>query len=313
MLPSAKQNEFITPRVIPQKQLQQKTRNISSSLKASITDTTANASDSIKHKKNHTIQYVHPFTYLDPPKVPSTSRNMPSNRIINNTLTAKTSTSNNHKSNDNNICNKENAPININTLFKMKNYQTSLLKYSMTKSKITRQNVTKPKLNRLIYVEMNHNFINKKILVKSCKDKTLERESKDAKIKMRFWKGVIDSSYPKILIKKINCWKKYSNRTSQCVKNNINNNLNKEIDRKKKVSYVQDIEDKRMGKRKYTSFNQSKNNYMCNHNGTNNSNSNANVNSNLGYSTIFLSNRNSMIVEHCHQRSKAVIINKIIL
>jgi hypothetical protein len=46
---------------------------------------------------------------------------------------------------------------------------------------------------------MNNKFYDSKISIKSSRDKSIENESTKIKQILRFWKGVMDISYPKII------------------------------------------------------------------------------------------------------------------
>ena len=112
---------------------------------------------------------------------------------------------------------KSNRIIQTNDIFHFKNYKTTFNKYSQIKPKITRQN-SKKKLGKLIFTEMNNKFYDSKISIKSSRDKSIENESIKIKQIIRFWKGVMDISYPKIIINKINT--KYESKNNNNKKKN---------------------------------------------------------------------------------------------
>ena len=90
--------------------------------------------------------------------------------------------------------------INLNTLFRMNNYETNLLKYSQTK-RIEKK--PKKKINKIVYMQMNKKFYDEKVSAKTSRDKTMESEAIEMKKIIRFWKGVFDISYPQIMVDKM--------------------------------------------------------------------------------------------------------------
>ena len=97
-------------------------------------------------------------------------------------------------------------------IFHLRNFKTNLNKYSKIKPKITRQN-NKKKYDKLIFCEMSDKFYDTKVSFKNSRDKTIEDESIKIKKIVRFWKGVMDISYPKIIINKIQL--QYENSINQ--------------------------------------------------------------------------------------------------
>ncbi len=173
-----------------------KSRNLSD-VKKKNSDNISTSESSNKTKSSRIFSFsttnINPFLIVEKPK------------IIN-------------KKNDLNINNKSNRFIQINDIFHFKNYKTTFNKYSQIKPKITRQN-SKKKLGKLIFTEMNNKFYDSKISIKSSRDKSIENESIKIKQILRFWKGVMDISYPKIITNKINT--KYElNNKNQKKKNN---------------------------------------------------------------------------------------------
>ena len=98
--------------------------------------------------------------------------------------------------------NKTKSIIQTHDIFHFQNYKTTYNKYSQVKPKITHQN-NKKKLGKLIFTEMNNKFYDSKISIKSSRDKSIENESTKIKQILRFWKGVMDISYPKIITNEI--------------------------------------------------------------------------------------------------------------
>lgn len=66
---------------------------------------------------------------------------------------------------------------------------------------------------------MNNKFYDSKVSIKSSRDKTIEEESNKIKQIIRFWKGVVDISFPIIITHKIkaqyqrNSFKNIRNKT----------------------------------------------------------------------------------------------------
>ena len=173
-----------------------KSRNLSD-VKKKNSDNISTSESSNKTKSSRIFSFsttnINPFLIVEKPK------------IIN-------------KKNDLKINNKSNRFIQINDIFHFKNYKTPFNKYSQIKPKITHQN-NKKKLGKLIFTEMNNKFYDSKISIKSSRDKSIENESIKIKQILRFWKGVMDISYPKIITNKINT--KYElNNKNQKKKNN---------------------------------------------------------------------------------------------
>ena len=104
----------------------------------------------------------------------------------------------NQKNDLNKRNNKTKSIIQTHDIFHFQNYKTTYNKYSQVKPKITHQN-NKKKLGKLIFTEMNNKFYDSKISIKSSRDKSIENESTKIKQILRFWKGVMDISYPKII------------------------------------------------------------------------------------------------------------------
>ena len=174
-----------------------KSRNLNHNIKKKNSDNISTSESSNKTKSSRIFSFsttnINPFLIVEKPK------------IIN-------------KKNDLNINNKSNRFIQTNDIFHFKNYKTTFNKYSQIKPKITRQN-SKKKLGKLIFTEMNNKFYDSKISIKSSRDKSIENESIKIKQILRFWKGVMDISYPKIITNKINT--KYElNNKNQKKKNN---------------------------------------------------------------------------------------------
>ena len=173
-----------------------KSRNLNHNIKKKNSDNISTSESSNKTKSSRIFSFsttnINPFLIVEKPK------------IIN-------------KKNDLNINNKSNRFIQTNDIFHFKNYKTPFNKYSQIKPKITHQN--KKKLGKLIFTEMNNKFYDSKISIKSSRDKSIENESIKIKQIIRFWKGVMDISYPKIIINTINT-KYESNNNNNKKKNN---------------------------------------------------------------------------------------------
>lgn len=149
-------------------------RNRTSSLKENMSDSTTNASKNSKMKTLTISTTVKPFCFQE---------------------TQKKDFSPMHRNE-----NDKNEMINLNTLFRMNNYETNLLKYSQTK-RIEKK--PKKKINKIVYMQMNKKFYDEKVSAKTSRDKTMESEAIEMKKIIRFWKGVFDISYPQIMVDKM--------------------------------------------------------------------------------------------------------------
>ena len=105
----------------------------------------------------------------------------------------------------NNKINSNNDIIKPEEIFHLRNYQSNLNKYSQ----IYKNKNEKKRLGKLIFAEMNNKFYTSKMPIKKSRDKTINDETIKIKKIIRFWKGVMNISFPLIITNKIQ--NKYDN------------------------------------------------------------------------------------------------------
>lgn len=165
-------------------------RNRTSSIKENVSESTTHASKNSKLKTLTLSTSIKPFSFADPQKEKKEFSPPP-------------------------FVNKEEEMIRLNDLFRMKNYETNLFKYNMTKRNEEKKK-QKKKIGKIVYMEMKNKFYDDKVEAKTSRDKTIESESIEMKKIIRFWKGIFDITYPNIVVDKM----KYS-----CMQSKENKNL----------------------------------------------------------------------------------------
>ena len=166
----------------------EQSRNLSSSLNQNLSAATTHASKNSKSKgsKNSRSSFnftsnIQPFTYFDQVKKEKTEK-------------------------EECLSDKENDFLQINNLFVMQGFKSNLNKYNSSKRR--KKIVKKLNPNKLIFNDMYKKYMCDDIKYKTSRDKTMENEAIEAKKMLRFWKGVFDYSYPRIIIESIK--EKYS-------------------------------------------------------------------------------------------------------
>lgn len=116
------------------------------------------------------------------------------------TYTKKTSPNSNLNIINMNINTNEKNKNDNETIFKMLNYKTNLNKYnSVFSNNKKKRKYDKGKPSKLIFTAMKEKFPNDKVEFKRSLYDFQNNQTKDILTKVRFWKGVMDYSFPKII------------------------------------------------------------------------------------------------------------------